>query len=79
MSVHVVDATSDSASAAMHRICTVSSAPYVPAFHMAGQALIRLNQTDEAAAMLRDGIDAARTQNDLHALGEMESLLATVD
>ncbi len=53
--------------------------PYVPAYHMAGQALARMNKLEESAAILKDGIEAARSVNDLHALGEMEALLATVD
>jgi cytochrome c-type biogenesis protein CcmH/NrfG len=52
---------------------------YVPAFHMAGQALIRLGKLNEAAAALKVGILEARTQSDFHALGEMEALLATVE
>lgn len=56
----------------------IAKSPYVPAYHMAGQALIRLQQFDAAAAMLQAGIEAARTQGDFHALGEMEVLLATV-
>lgn len=57
----------------------IASEPYVPAFHMAGQALIRLGRLEDAAAMLRDGIAAARQQNDMHSLGEMDALLATVE
>jgi hypothetical protein len=57
----------------------IASEPYVPAYHMAGQALIRLSLIDDAATMLKAGIDAARQQGDFHALGEMEALLATVD
>jgi predicted Zn-dependent protease len=53
--------------------------PYVPAFHMAGQALARLGREPEAADVLRRGIEAARKAGDLHALGEMQGLLATVE
>jgi uncharacterized protein HemY len=57
----------------------IGKQPYVPAFHMAGQALIRLSKHEDAAAMLRHGIEEARKQKDYHALGEMEALLATVE
>jgi hypothetical protein len=57
----------------------IARSPYVPAYHMAGQALIRLQQFDEAAAMLQAGIAEARKQGDFHALGEMEALLGTVE
>ncbi len=53
--------------------------PYVPAYLMAGQALIRLGREGEAAAVLRDGIAAARQAGDTHALGEMEGFLATIE
>jgi thioredoxin-like negative regulator of GroEL len=56
--------------------------PYVPAYLQAGQALIRLGRETEAAALLRDGIDAARrvgTPEALHALAEMQGFLATVE
>jgi len=52
--------------------------PYVPALFMAGQQLARLSRFEEARAVLRDGIGAARTQGDAHAAGEMSELLASL-
>lgn len=52
--------------------------PYIPAFFMAGQQLTRLQRVDEARAVLRDGIEQARTQNDAHAAGEMSEFLASL-
>jgi hypothetical protein len=52
--------------------------PYVPAFFMAGQQLVRLNRINEARQILRDGIAAARIQNDSHAVGEMSEFLASL-
>jgi tetratricopeptide (TPR) repeat protein len=52
--------------------------PYVPAFFMAGQQLVRLGRVDEARAILRNGIDAAQAQNDFHAAGEMTELLVSL-
>jgi tetratricopeptide (TPR) repeat protein len=57
---------------------TRDNPPYVPAFFMAGQQLARLSRIDEARAILRDGIAAARTQDDLHAAGEMTEFLASL-
>src|SRR3954463_10836272 len=51
--------------------------PYVPAFFMAGQQLVRVGRVDEARTVLREGIAAARVQDDLHAAGEMTELLAS--
>lgn len=52
--------------------------PYVPAFFMAGQQLTRLNRLDEARTILRDGIEAARQQNNSHAAGEMSEFLTSL-
>jgi hypothetical protein len=52
-----------------------TSPPYVPAFFMAGQQLVRLDRIDEARTHLRDGIEHARSQGDLHAAGEMSEFL----
>jgi thioredoxin-like negative regulator of GroEL len=65
-------------SLAKFRELTVENPPYVAAFFMAGQQLARLGRVEEASAILRDGIDAARTQNDSHAAGEMSEFLASL-
>lgn len=51
---------------------------YVPAFFMAGQQLARLGRVSEARDFLRAGIEAARTQGDAHAAGEMSEFLASL-
>lgn len=59
-----------------------AAAPFIPAYLQAGQALARLDRTNEAAAVLREGIAAAErkgTPDALHARGEMQGLLATVE
>jgi predicted Zn-dependent protease len=77
--------TGDDATAVRHLrelIALDPANPYIPAFLMAGQALVRLGKEGEAAAMLRDGIAAATrvgTPDALHARGEMDGLLATVE
>lgn len=57
---------------------TKDEPPYVPAFFMAGQQLVRLDRVNEARAILRDGIEQARSQNDSHAAGEMSEFLASL-
>ncbi len=52
--------------------------PYVPAFFMAGQQLARLSRVEEARKVLRDGIEAAREQDNFHAAGEMSEFLASL-
>jgi len=52
--------------------------PYVPAYFMAAQQLARLGRFEEARTNLREGIEAARTQGDAHAAGEMSEFLASL-
>jgi thioredoxin-like negative regulator of GroEL len=52
--------------------------PYVPAFFMAAQQLVQHQQLAAARTMLREGIEAARAQDDSHAAGEMSELLASL-
>jgi hypothetical protein len=66
--------------ASLERLAELSrdEPPYVPAFFMAGQQLTRLDRVTEARTILRDGIEAARQQNDAHAAGEMSEFLASL-
>ncbi len=57
---------------------TKDEPPYVPAFFMAGQQLARLDRIAESRAILRDGIEQARQQNDTHAAGEMSEFLTSL-
>jgi hypothetical protein len=52
--------------------------PYVPAFFMAGQQLVRLGRTSEAREVLRNGIEAAVRQGDDHTAREMNEFLASL-
>lgn len=49
--------------------------PYVPAFLMAGQLLVRLGRVDEARGVYQSGIAQARQQGNDHAAGEMSQFL----
>ena len=57
---------------------TSESPPYVPAFFMASQQLVRLSRVEEARTMLREGIEQARAQGDSHAAGEMSEFLTSL-
>jgi tetratricopeptide (TPR) repeat protein len=52
--------------------------PYVPAFFMAGQQLVRLGRMEEAKTILDKGIAAANEQGDQHASREMGEFLASL-
>ena len=69
----------DDDAAAEHLLRLIGDTPYVPAYLMAGQILNRLNRVDEAVAVLRGGIAAAKEQGNAHAEGEMAGLLASIE
>jgi predicted Zn-dependent protease len=50
--------------------------PYVPAYFRSAQILADEQRVAEARSFLRDGIETARAQGDLHAAGEMSEMLA---
>ena len=52
--------------------------PHVHSFLRGAQLLVKLNRIADARSMLRDGIEAARQQGELHAAGEMGELLASL-
>jgi predicted Zn-dependent protease len=53
--------------------------PYVPAFQIAAQVLLKLGRAGEAIPLLRDGVAAAQKQGNDHAAGEMQVLLDSVE
>jgi hypothetical protein len=54
------------------------AAPYVPAYFMAAQQMVRLGRVEEARGVLRDGIEEARRQGNAHAAGEMSEFLVSL-
>lgn len=63
----------------LHRALMNDSPPYVPSFFMSGQQLADLERTDEARQILKQGIEHAENQGDLHAAGEMRGFLESLD
>jgi thioredoxin-like negative regulator of GroEL len=68
----------NAASLAKFTELTRDDPPYVPAFFMAAQQLVRLARVPDAREFLRTGIETARTQGDAHAAGEMSEFLASL-
>jgi len=54
------------------------SPPHVPSFLRGAQLLVKLDRIADARAVLRDGIEIARQQGEMHAAGEMGELLASL-
>ena len=69
----------DEATAALKLQELIQETPYVPAFLQAGQILNRIGKVDEAISALKQGIREAQKQNDLHAMGEMQGLLGSIE
>jgi predicted Zn-dependent protease len=78
-SLAMEDVSGGDLDAAIKRFCELTvlgpDKSYVPAFLMAAQSLQKLNRLNEAISMLRDGVKAAQTQNNQHAMGEMQGML----
>jgi tetratricopeptide (TPR) repeat protein len=52
--------------------------PHVPSFLRGAQLLVNLDRIADARAVLRQGIEIARHQGEMHAAGEMGELLASL-
>lgn len=57
---------------------TRDTPPYVPAYFMAAQQLVDLDEVERAREFLREGIEEARRQGDSHAAAEMSELLSAL-
>ena len=61
------------------RALIADSPKYVPTYLMLGQTLIRLDREDEAKTVLRAGVTAAGQTGNLHAQGEIQGLLDSLE
>lgn len=77
LAMELAKAQEHQASQALFRGLMADPTPHVPSFLMAAQQLLQQGETDAARAVLRDGIETARRQGNLHAAGEMGELLAS--
>ena len=69
------DGEPESALAKFDELCR-EVPPHVAAFFRRAQLLVELERIEESRSVLREGIEIARSQGDLHAAGEMSELLA---
>jgi tetratricopeptide (TPR) repeat protein len=63
-------------SLALFRELVADQPPHVHSYFRGAQLLVKLDRIEEARAMLREGIEEARRQGEMHAAGEMGELLA---
>lgn len=54
-------------------------ASYVPQYLMCGQMLVNQKRPEEAKVWLEQGVEAAKKAGNSHALGEITTLLATLE
>ena len=71
---HVSQQNLDAAFAEFVRLIDLNP-DYVPGYQMYAQTLATAGRTEEAAAMLRRGIECAQRVNNGHAVAEMQQLL----
>ena len=76
MELEKIEAHAESLTLFQGLMCDVP--PHVPSFLMAAQHLTKRDRIDEARGILRSGIEAARSQGNAHAAGEMSELLASL-
>jgi len=69
----------DSAAADAFQSLVQKAPDYVPTYLMLAQTLQRLGRNDQAISILRDGARAAEKAGDLHALGELQGMLAILE
>jgi len=53
--------------------------PYIPALQMTAQSLLKLGRTKEAVTALKQGVEEARKQNQLHPMQEMQGMLDSLE
>jgi cytochrome c-type biogenesis protein CcmH/NrfG len=56
-----------------------SNPDYTAGYFMAAQTLVKADRATDARAMLTDGIASARRTGNMHALSEMEGMLAELE
>ena len=59
----------------LQQLC-VETPAYVPAFFRCAQIMADLNKVEDSRNFLRDGIEVARAQGDMHAAAEMSEMLS---
>ncbi len=74
---YVSEGNDEEAVRCFQKICQATP-DYVPAYHQAGQALLRLGQPTEASTILNQGVAEARRQGNQHAADEMQGLLDSI-
>jgi predicted Zn-dependent protease len=75
---HVSARDDDSAARCFAELSAVRP-DYVPVYFQWAQTLVRLGRPEEARPVIERGIATARTRGDLHAAGELEGLLYSLE
>ena len=79
LAMEYVSQRDDEGAAKQFRDLIAVAPDHVPAYLMAGQVYMRLGRPDDARAVLRRGIEAARRKGDQHARDEMQGFLESLE
>ena len=71
--------TTPGTAAETFRELLVSSPQYVPTYLMLAQTLVRLGRESEAQEVLRVGVGVAGHERDVHAQGELQAMLDSLE
>ena len=75
LAMDFASAGEDAAAVARLEALSLSHPDYIPTYLQGGQLYIKLDQQDQARAMLTQGIERAQRLGDDHAAGEMQGFL----
>ncbi len=79
LAMEYVSAGDDPTAVEAFRELLVASPQYVPTYLMLAQTLVRLDREGEAKEALRAGIGVAGHECDLHAQGELQAMLDSLE
>lgn len=79
LAMELVSAGDDAAAVAAFRELVIASPHYVPTYLLLAQTLVRLGREDEAKEVLRAGVGVAGHERDVHAQGELQAMLESLD
>jgi thioredoxin-like negative regulator of GroEL len=79
LAMEYVSAQDDAGAVRCFQELCAAQPDFVPTYFHLAQALIRLDRSEEARPVVERGIAAARNKGDLHAAGELEGLLYSLE
>lgn len=79
LAMEYVSSGDDSTAVSTFRDLLSTNPNYVPTYLMLAQTLVRLDRENEARDVLRAGVTVAGQQQELHAQGELQTMLDSLE